>query len=164
MNMNCSNKMTLGVLLLSLLTLYGCEDLVIRDTSSLFIPRFRTVRDPWLCGGIWNDLCRRARLSRNAQAAVKRGDEPEDGGHHRCLSNSLGLLRLVGSPAGGVMPVWNLMGIVINFVSVGACSIFPQSQAVRSEVIAPTGRAMEVILRSRRTSRTWQGRRTLILN
>ena len=41
MNMNCSNKMTLGVLLLSLLTLYGCEDLVIRDTSSLFIPRFQ---------------------------------------------------------------------------------------------------------------------------
>jgi hypothetical protein len=32
--------------------------------------------------------------------------------------------------------------------------IFPQSQAVGSEVIAPTGRAMEVILRSRKTSQS----------
>ena len=39
--MNCSNRVTLGVLLLSVLALYGCEDLVIRDTSSLLVPRFQ---------------------------------------------------------------------------------------------------------------------------
>jgi len=40
-NMNCSNRVTLGVLLLSVLTLYGCEDLVIRDTSSCSSPGFK---------------------------------------------------------------------------------------------------------------------------
>ena len=39
--MNDSNRVTLGVLLLSVLTVYGCEDLVIRDTTSLFAPRFQ---------------------------------------------------------------------------------------------------------------------------
>ena len=39
--MDCFNRVTLGVLLLSVLTLYGCEDLVIRDTSSLLAPRFQ---------------------------------------------------------------------------------------------------------------------------
>src|SRR6185312_7870708 len=44
---------------------------------------------------MWNDLCRRPGLTRNAQAAVERGDEPDDGGHHGRLSNRLGLLRLI---------------------------------------------------------------------
>ena len=43
MNMNCSNRVTFDVLLLSLLAVYGCEDLVIRDPSSLLIPEVSTV-------------------------------------------------------------------------------------------------------------------------
>jgi MtN3 and saliva related transmembrane protein len=33
--------MTLGVLSLNVVTLCGCEDLVVRDVSSLLIPRFQ---------------------------------------------------------------------------------------------------------------------------
>jgi hypothetical protein len=39
--MNCCNRVTFYVLLLSVLTLYACEDLVIRATSSLLIPRYQ---------------------------------------------------------------------------------------------------------------------------
>jgi hypothetical protein len=35
------NRVTLGVLLLSVITLYGCADLTVRDMSSLLIPRFQ---------------------------------------------------------------------------------------------------------------------------
>jgi len=35
------NKLTFGVLFLILITLYGCQDLVPHDTSSLLSPRFR---------------------------------------------------------------------------------------------------------------------------
>jgi MtN3 and saliva related transmembrane protein len=37
----CSKTAILGVLLLSVITLSSCEDLVIRDTSSLFAPSFQ---------------------------------------------------------------------------------------------------------------------------
>src|SRR5688572_15313581 len=52
----------------------------------------------------WQDLERPLppyRTCSHAQASVKRGDEPEDGGHHRRLSNRLGLLRLVDCFAAG---------------------------------------------------------------
>ena len=35
------NKLTIAVLFLGLITLYGCRDLVPNDTSSLLSPRFR---------------------------------------------------------------------------------------------------------------------------
>jgi hypothetical protein len=39
--MTCCNRVTLGILLLNVITLYGCMDLVIRDTPSLLVPRFQ---------------------------------------------------------------------------------------------------------------------------
>jgi hypothetical protein len=59
------------------------------------------VRDRWHRGGVWNDLCRRAGLGRDAEATVKCGHEPKDDGNHGCLSGSMGLLRLVDSFATG---------------------------------------------------------------
>ena len=41
MRLNCCNSVMLGVLLLSVIALYGCADLAVRDASSLLIPRFR---------------------------------------------------------------------------------------------------------------------------
>jgi len=37
--LDCSNRVTLGALLLSVITLYGCADLAVRDTSILLVPR-----------------------------------------------------------------------------------------------------------------------------
>ena len=41
MRLHCFNRVTLGVLLLSVIMLYGCGDLAVRDTSSLLVPRFQ---------------------------------------------------------------------------------------------------------------------------
>src|SRR5205823_2916208 len=49
----------------------------------------------WLRGRLWNDLCRRSRLGRHAQAAVKQGHEPYDGANHGRFSNCLDLLRAI---------------------------------------------------------------------
>jgi hypothetical protein len=35
------NSVTLGVLVLSVITLSGCADLAVRDTASLLVPRFQ---------------------------------------------------------------------------------------------------------------------------
>ncbi len=162
--MNYSNGMRPSVLLLlSVLTLYGCEDLIIRDTSSLLIPRFHRSEILGFVAGFGTTFAGRTRLTRNAQAAVKRGDEPEDGGYHRRLSNRLGLLRFVDCFAAGDRLERDRGSD--QFRQRRRVPIFrPQRKAVSTGVIAPTGRAMEVILRSRKTSRTWQGRRILILN
>jgi hypothetical protein len=39
--LHCFNSVTLGVLVLSVITLSGCADLAVRDTSSLLVPRFQ---------------------------------------------------------------------------------------------------------------------------
>ena len=41
MRLHGVKRVTLGVLLLSVITLYGCADLTVRDTSSLLVPRFQ---------------------------------------------------------------------------------------------------------------------------
>jgi MtN3 and saliva related transmembrane protein len=41
MNKDSFNRMTRGVLMLSVIMLCGCEDLVIRDTASVLAPRFQ---------------------------------------------------------------------------------------------------------------------------
>ena len=74
------NRVTLTVLLLGLITLYGCQDLVPHDTRSLLIPRFRRSEILGFVAGFWNDFCRFGGLGSDAQASVKRGHEPKDGG------------------------------------------------------------------------------------
>lgn len=43
MNMDSFNRMMHAVLFLSVIMLCGCEDLVVRDTSSLLVPKFETL-------------------------------------------------------------------------------------------------------------------------
>ncbi|MBZ0160372.1 MAG: hypothetical protein K8G79_09585 [bacterium] len=40
-NMDFFDRLTRGVVLLSMIMLCGCEDLAVRDTSSLLVPRFQ---------------------------------------------------------------------------------------------------------------------------
>ena len=60
-------------------------------------PQIAPVRTGWFPGGIGNNLCGFARLDRNAQASVERGNESKDVHHHGNLSDTLGLLRPVDS-------------------------------------------------------------------
>ena len=126
MNMNCSNKMTLGVLLLSLLTLYGCEDLVIRDTSSLFIPRFQRSEILGFVAGFGTTFA----VVPDLVAMLKRRSSA---GMNPRMAGIIGVFQIAWIYYGLLIasrPVilWNLMGIVINFVSVGAYLYFRKAK------------------------------------
>ncbi len=126
MNMNCSNRVTLGVLLLSLLTLYGCEDLVIRDTSSLLIPKFQRSEILGFVAGFGTtfaavpDLL--AMLTRRSSA----GMNPR-------MAGIIGVFQIAWVYYGLLIAsrpviVWNMIGVVINFVNVGAYLYFARKE------------------------------------
>ena len=126
MNMKCSNKMTLGVLLLSLLTLYGCEDLVIRDTSSLFIPRFQRSEILGFVAGFGTTFAAVPDLVAMLKRRSSAGMNPR-------MAGIIGVFQIAWVYYGLLIasrPVilWNLMGIVINFVSVGAYLYFRKAK------------------------------------
>ena len=126
MNMNCSNKMTLGVLLLSLLTLYGCEDLVIRDPSSLFIPRFQRSEIFGFVAGFGTTFAAVPDLVAMLKRRSSAGMNPR-------MAGIIGVFQIAWVYYGLLIasrPVilWNLMGIVINFVSVGAYLYFRKAK------------------------------------
>ena len=124
--MNCSNKMTLGVLLLSLLTLYGCEDLVIRDPSSLFIPRFQRSEILGFVAGFGTTFAAVPDLVAMLKRRSSAGMNPR-------MAGIIGVFQIAWVYYGLLIasrPVilWNLMGIVINFVSVGAYLYFRKAK------------------------------------
>ena len=116
--MNCSNKMTLGVLLLSLLTLYGCEDLVIRDTSSLFIPRFQRSEILGFVAGFGTTFA----VVPDLVAMLKRRSSA---GMNPRMAGIIGVFQIAWVYYGLLIAsrpviVWNMIAVVINFLSVGA--------------------------------------------
>jgi uncharacterized protein with PQ loop repeat len=118
--------MTLGVLLLSLLTLYGCEDLVIRDTSSLFIPRFQRSEILGFVAGFGTTFA----VVPDLVAMLKRRSSA---GMNPRMAGIIGVFQIAWVYYGLLIvsrPVilWNLMGIVINFVSVGAYLYFRKAK------------------------------------
>jgi uncharacterized protein with PQ loop repeat len=118
--------MTLGVLLLSLLTLYGCEDLVIRDTSSLFIPRFQRSEILGFVAGFGTTFA----VLPDLVAMLKRRSSA---GMNPRMAGIIGVFQIAWVYYGLLIasrPVilWNLMGIVINFVSVGAYLYFRKAK------------------------------------
>jgi len=118
--------MTLGVLLLSLLTLYGCEDLVIRDTSSLFIPRFQRSEILGFLAGFGTTFA----VVPDLVAMLKRRSSA---GMNPRMAGIIGVFQIAWVYYGLLIasrPVilWNLMGIVINFVSVGAYLYFRKAK------------------------------------
>ena len=123
--MNCSNKMTLGVLLLSLLTLYGCEDLVIRDTSSLFIPRFQRSEILGFVAGFGTTFAAVPDLVAMLKRRSSAGMNPR-------MAGIIGVFQIAWVYYGLLIasrPVilWNMIGVVINFVNVGAYLYFARN-------------------------------------
>jgi MtN3 and saliva related transmembrane protein len=120
--MNCSNRVTLGVLLLSVLTLYGCEDLVIRDTSSLLIPRFQRSEILGLVAGFGTTFAGVPDLLAMLKRRSSAGMNPR-------MAGIIGVFQIAWVYYGLLIAsrpviVWNMIGVVINFVNVGAYLYF----------------------------------------
>jgi len=113
-----ANRVTLGVLLLSVLTVYGCEDLVIRDTSSLLVPRFQRSEILGLVAGFGTTFAGVPDLL----AMLKRRSSA---GMNPTMAGIMGVFQIAWVYYGLLIVsrpviVWNMIGIVINFVNVGA--------------------------------------------
>ena len=122
MNMNCSNRVTLGVLLLSLLTLHGCEDLVIRDPSSLLIPKFQRSEILGFVAGFGTTFAAVPDLIAMLKRRSSAGMNPR-------MAGIMGVFQIAWVYYGLLITsrpvvVWNIIGVVINFLNVGAYLYF----------------------------------------
>ena len=112
------NKVALAVLVLSLITLYGCEDLVPHDTRSLLIPRFHRSEIVGFVAGLGTTFAAVpdfvAMLKRRSSAGMK----PR-------MMTILGTFQILWVYYGfliGSRPViaWNVIAVLVNFLTVGA--------------------------------------------
>ena len=125
MNLNYSNRVTLAVLLLSVLTLFGCEDLVIRDTSSLLVPRFQRSEILGLVAGFGTTFAAVPDLLAMLKRRSSAGMNPR-------MAGIIGVFQIAWVYYGLLIasrPVilWNMIGVVINFVNVGAYLYFARN-------------------------------------
>jgi MtN3 and saliva related transmembrane protein len=120
--MHCFSRVTLGVLMVSVLTLYGCEDLVIRDTSSLLIPRFSRSEILGFVAGFGTTFAAVPDLIAMLRARSSAGMNPR-------MAGIIGVFQIAWVYYGLLIvsrPVilWNMLGVLINFVNVGAYLYF----------------------------------------
>ena len=120
--MNYSNRETLAVFLLSVLTLYGCEDLIIRDTSSLLVPRFQRSEIVGLVAGFGTTFAAVPDLVAMLKRRSSAGMNPR-------MAGIMGLFQIAWVYYGLLIAsrpviVWNVIGVVINFLNVGAYLYF----------------------------------------
>jgi len=125
------NKVTLAVLFLNVIVLCGCQDLVPRDTSSLFIPTlYRSEIFGFLAGfgttfAAVPDLV--AMLKRRSSA----GMNPR-------MTAILGVFQILWVYYGLLIasrPIiaWNLVGVLTNCLSVGAYRYFSRRENARQK-------------------------------
>jgi MtN3 and saliva related transmembrane protein len=112
------NGLTYGVLLLSVITLYGCEDLVIRDTSSLLAPTFRRSEILGFVAGFGTTFAAVPDLVGMLKRRSSAGMNPR-------MAGIMGVFQIVWIYYGLLIvsrPViaWNAVAVLINFLSVGA--------------------------------------------
>jgi MtN3 and saliva related transmembrane protein len=124
--MNCSNRVTLGVLLLSVLPLHGCEELVIRDTSSLLIPRFQRSEILGFVAGFGTTFAAVPDLLAMLNRRSSAGMNPR-------MAGIIGVFQIAWIYYGLLIAsrpviVWNMIGVLINFLSVGAYLYFARRE------------------------------------
>ena len=114
------NRVPLGVLLLllSLMTLSGCQGLVPHDTQSLLIPRFHRSEIFGFVAGFGTTFAAVPDLVAMLRRRSSAGMNPRMAaiiGVFQILWVYYGLL-IVSRP----VIIWNIVGVLINFLSVGA--------------------------------------------
>ena len=112
--------------MLSVLTLYGCEDLVIRDTSSLLAPRFQRSEILGLVAGFGTTFAAVPDLLAMLKRRSSAGMNPR-------MAGIIGVFQIAWVYYGLLIAsrpviVWNMIGIVINFVNVGAYLYFARKE------------------------------------
>ena len=122
MRLHCFNRVTLGVLLLSVIMLYGCGDLAVRDTSSLLVPRFQRSEILGFVAGFGTTFAAVPDLVAMLKRRSSAGRNPR-------MAGIMGVFQIVWVYYGLLIlsrPViaWNMIAVVINFLNVGAYLYF----------------------------------------
>jgi MtN3 and saliva related transmembrane protein len=114
------------VLFLSILALSGCQDLVPRDTSSLFIPRFQRSEILGFVAGLGTTFAAVPDLVAMLRRRSSAGINPR-------MAAIMGVFQILWVYYGlliGSRPViaWNVIAVLINFLSVGAYRYFARKE------------------------------------
>ena len=122
MIIGCSNGVALCILLVSAITLCGCEDLVVHDASSLLAPRFQRSEVLGLVAGFGTTFAAVPDLIAMLRRRSSAGMNPR-------MASIMGVFQIAWVYYGLLIVsrpviVWNMIGIVINFVNVGAYLYF----------------------------------------
>ena len=112
------HRVTLFILLASLITLCGCQDLVPHDTQSLFIPRFQRSEIFGFVAGVGTTFAAVPDLVAMLRRRSSAGMNPR-------MAAIMGVFQILWVYYGLLIssrPViaWNVIAVFINFLSVGA--------------------------------------------
>lgn len=124
------NGLTLAVLFLCLIGLNGCQDLIPRDTQSLLIPRFQKSEIFGFVAGFGTTFAAVPDLIAMLRRRSSVGINPR-------MAAILGVFQILWVYYGLLIlsrPViaWNLVAILINFLSVGAYLHFARKEKAQS--------------------------------
>jgi MtN3 and saliva related transmembrane protein len=110
--------MTRGILLMSAIVLGGCADLAVHDMSSLLVPRFQRSEIVGFVAGFGTTFAALPDLIGMFRRRSSKGMNPT-------MAAIIGVFQIVWVYYGLLIasrPViaWNMVGVVINFLTVGA--------------------------------------------
>jgi MtN3 and saliva related transmembrane protein len=123
-------KITLALLGITLMLLSGCDELVPRDTTSLFVPRFQRSEIVGLLAGFGTTFAAVPDLVSMLRRRSSAGMNPRMAaimGVFQILWVYYGLL-IVSRP----VIVWNLIAVLTNSFSVGAYLYFVRKESKQS--------------------------------
>jgi len=125
------NKVTLAVLSLSVAAFYGCEDWVPRDTASLLIPKFDRSEIIGFVAGFGTTFAAVPDLVAMLKRRSSAGMNPR-------MAAIMGVFQILWVYYGLLIasrPViaWNMVAVLINFLSVGAYRHFVRKEQARQE-------------------------------
>jgi MtN3 and saliva related transmembrane protein len=122
--------LTCGVIVLSAMVLSGCESLAIPDTSSLFFPGLQKSEVFGFVAGFGTTFAAVPDLIRMVRRQSSKGINPT-------MASIIGMFQIVWIYYGLLIVsrpviVWNLLGVIINFLTVGAYLRFARRETQRA--------------------------------
>lgn len=118
-------RVMLGVLM-SVIALYGCEDLTIRDTASLLLPSFQRSEIIGLVAGFGTTFAALPDIAAMLKRRSSAGMNPR-------MAGIMGVFQIVWVYYGLLIAsrpviVWNIIAVMINFLSVAAFIYFARGE------------------------------------
>ena len=116
--MNSRNRLTFAALAASVLVVSGCADLAVRDTASLLAPRFQRSEVFGFVAGLGTTFAALPDLIGMLKRRSSKGMNPRMAGIMGVFQ--IGWIYYGLLIASRPVIVWNMIAVVINFLSVAA--------------------------------------------